>query len=270
MKLGIGSYTFTWAVGIPGHLPPRRLSAWDLLDEAARLGVGVVQICDNLPFLKLTESQVDAFAEKSADLGLSIEWGTRGLDPEILRRNLELCRRFACPFLRLVIDDEGDQPSAEETVRRLEKLLPEFEAAGVMIAIENHDRFAAVTLASMVERLGPHRVGITVDTGNSFAALEPPETVVEALAPYTACLHVKDFTVERPSHQLGFLVQGCAAGSGRLNVPWLLEALRVSPHPFNAILETWVTPSGSLAETMARERRWADEGVAYLRSLIPD
>lgn len=270
MKLGIGSYTFTWAVGIPGRLPARRLTAEDLLDEAVRLGVEVVQICDNLPFLQRTDSEIEAFAQKSQALGLTIEWGTRGLDPDILKRNLELCRRFHCPFLRLVIDSPGDEPTAEEAVARLEAILPEFETANVMLAIENHDRFPAAVLASMVEKLGPQRVGITLDTVNSFGALEPPETVVAALGRYTVCLHVKDFTVQRPSHQLGFTVEGCAAGSGQLNVPWLLQALAVSPHPFNVILETWVTPSDSLDETIARERRWADEGVAYLKTLIPD
>ena len=94
MRLGIGSYTFAWAVGIPGRLPPTRMSAFDLLDEAVRLGVAVVQICDNLPFLNLTETEVDAFEAKSKELDLTIEWGTRGLDPVTLRKNLALCRRF--------------------------------------------------------------------------------------------------------------------------------------------------------------------------------
>jgi hypothetical protein len=69
---------------------------------------------------------------------------------------------------------------------------------------------------------------------------------------------------------MGFVVEGCAAGQGRLDVPWLLRKLRPCPNPFNAILETWVTPSNSLEETIARERSWAGEGVAYLRRLIPD
>ena len=39
MRLGIGSYTYTWAVGVPGHLPLRPLSAIDLLANASRLGL---------------------------------------------------------------------------------------------------------------------------------------------------------------------------------------------------------------------------------------
>ncbi len=72
------------------------------------------------------------------------------------------------------------------------------------------------------------------------------------------------------SHQMGFVVEGCPAGQGRLNVPWLPGALKTCPSPFNAILETWVTPGDSLHETIARESAWADEGVRYLRGLIRD
>jgi len=122
----------------------------------------------------------------------------------------------------------------------------------------------------VVGQLGRERVGICLDTVNSFGALEGPEVVVQNLGPLTLCLHVKDFTIRRVSHQMGFVVEGCAAGRGRLNVPWLLEALKPCPHPGNAILETWVTPGDSLDETIRRERAWAEEGVRYLRGLISD
>ena len=50
MQLGISSYTFSWAVGIPGYPQPLQpLTALALLDRASELGVGVVQIADNLP-----------------------------------------------------------------------------------------------------------------------------------------------------------------------------------------------------------------------------
>ena len=269
MKLGIGSYTFTWAVGIPGKLPERRMGPHDLLAEAQRYGLRLVQICDNMPFADLPEAEIEDFANAALEAGIEVEIGTRGLDAEHLRHHLRLVRRFGGIILLLVMDKGHDEPTADESVARMKAVLPEFADAGVKIAIENHDRFTAAALRDIVERLGPQHAGITLDTVNSFGATEGPQIVVPILAPYTLCLHVKDFTIRRPSHQLGFVVEGCAAGAGRLDVPWLLEQLRASPHPFNCILETWVTPSDSLDETLARERAWADEGVAYLRNLIP-
>jgi sugar phosphate isomerase/epimerase len=268
MRLGIGSFTFTWAIGVPGHRPARPMTALDLLGEAERLGVTVVQVCDNLPLTQLGELELAAFAERARERAIQIELGARGLDPENLRAHLKLAGRFGCSFLRLVIDRPGDEPSPADAVRRLRAILPEFERAGIKLALENHDRFRSRVLAVMIEELGPERVGICLDTVNSFGALEGPEVVVEALGRYTLCLHVKDFTVRRVSHQMGFTVEGCPAGKGYLNVPWLLETLCVSPHAFNAILETWVTPGPSLEETIARERAWTEEGVRYLRTLI--
>jgi sugar phosphate isomerase/epimerase len=268
MKLGIGTYTFTWAVGVPGRLPPKPMTPIELLEQARELGVRVVQFCDNLPLVKLSPAELDAFHERVLHHGFEIELGTRGLDHGNLRANLALARRFRCSFLRLVIDSHGDEPSAEDTVRRLSQILPEFAVAGVKLAIENHDRFKCATLAWIIEKLGTNRAGICLDTVNSFGALEGPEQVVDILGRYTLCLHVKDFTIRRPAHAMGFLVEGCAAGRGRLDVPWLLRQLTPRANSFNAILETWVTPSDSLEETIARERAWAEEGICYLRPLI--
>jgi sugar phosphate isomerase/epimerase len=270
MRLGIGSYTFAWAIGVPGAPPAQALNAFDLLEKAAGLHVRVVQFCENLPLAQLSERELYSFERRVRELDLQVELGTRGLAPDNLRVNLKLAQRFGCNFLRLVIDSGGDEPAAEQVVARLEPILTEFEAVKVRLAIENHDRFRSATLAWIIQRLGPERVGICLDTVNSFGALEGPEIVAQTLAPYTLCLHVKDFTVRRPPHQMGFVVEGCAAGQGRLDVPCLLADLKVSPHPFNAVLESWVTPGEALEETIARECAWAEEGVRYLRRFIAE
>ena len=59
MLIGISSYTYTWAVGVPGSLPEKQLSAYDLADKAAELGLKLVQIADNLPLEKLSENELN-------------------------------------------------------------------------------------------------------------------------------------------------------------------------------------------------------------------
>ena len=67
--------------------------------------------------------------------------------------------------------------------------------AGVVIAIENHDRLKAKQLAVIAAAL-PATVGICLDTVNSMGALEGPEVVVETRSrPDTENLHLKDFAV---------------------------------------------------------------------------
>jgi 3-oxoisoapionate decarboxylase len=270
MQLGLGSYAYAWAIGVPEHAPARPLDAFGLLDEAQRLGVELVQFCDNLPLTALAPAQLEEFHERARGHGLSIEVGTRGLEVENLRAHVGLARRFGCPFVRVVIDRPGDEPSAEEALERMRQVLPEFERAGLRLAIENHDRFPSRTLAWMVEKLGPARAGICLDTVNSFGALEGPEVVVDVLGQYTLCLHIKDFIIRRAGYQGGFVVEGCPAGQGRLDIPWLLKRLKSCPEDFNVVLESWVPRGDSLDETIARERAWAEQSVQFMRKVGMD
>ena len=43
MRAGLSSYTYTWAVGVPGYSPHRPLTLVQLLERAASLSVSVVQ-----------------------------------------------------------------------------------------------------------------------------------------------------------------------------------------------------------------------------------
>ena len=270
MKLGISSYTFTWAVGVPGHLPAQPLTALGLLRQAQALGVSLVQVCDNLPLPRLSPMELDQFTTFAHAHQIAIEVGTRGIGADNLLAYLVLARRFKAPFVRVVVDAYGHQPSPDETVSQLRPVVAKFAEAGVKLAIENHDRFTSATLAGIIEALGPQHAGICLDTANSLGALEGPEVVVKSLAPYALNLHVKDFTMQRVSSQMGFVVNGCVAGQGRLDVPWLLDQLRAAGRDVNAILELWTPFGAALSDTLARERAWAEQSLCYLRQFISD
>lgn len=270
MRLGIGSYAYAWSIGVPGHMPSRPMTVFDLLAEAERLGVRLVQVCDNLPLARMSEAELDRLERRLAGAGIGVEVGMRGLQPDDVRAHLRLAQRFGSPFVRIVTDSLGDEPSPAEVVARLRTLLPEFQRAGVKMALENHDRFKARTLAWMIEQVGPEDAGVCLDTVNSFAALEGPEVVVAQLARYALNLHVKDFTIERMPSNMGFILAGSPAGEGRLDLPWLLGQLRLAGRDVNAILETWPPFGPTLDETIARERAWAETSVRHLRQLIPD
>jgi sugar phosphate isomerase/epimerase len=270
MRLGIGSYTYPWAVGTPGHMPRRPLSALDLLEKARQLDVSVVQICDNLPLDALTESQLREVEHCASEFGVSLELGVRGIALDLLRRSLELAIRLKSPILRVVIDVPQQQPQSSEVPNLLRPVLKEFEQANVCLALENHDRFTAREFKSIVAQLDSPCVGICLDTVNSFGALEGPETVVTELAPWVSSLHIKDFVIHRASHNLGFVIEGCPAGRGRLNIPWILDQLRQSNRHANPILEQWPAPEATLEATIAKENEWALQSIEYLRRLIPD
>ena len=270
MRLGISSYTYGWAVGTDGSRPPGALTAHDLIDRAAGFGVRVLQLCDNLPADTYEPDSVQRIAAHAARAGVAIELGTRGGQPDHLRRFVRIARRLSSPILRVVIDTAGDHPTPNEVVRRVKEIVPDLDEAGVTLAIENHDRFRAQSLAHIVVDCGTPNVGVCLDTVNSFGALEGPHVVVDTLAAYTVNLHLKDFVVARLPHLQGFVVEGRPAGQGMLDIPWLLGRLKSLGRDPNAILELWTPPDADAAATIGKEAEWAGASVRAARQWIKD
>lgn len=267
MRLGLSSFTYTWAVGVAGSEPERPLSAEELLERAAGLGVPVVQFADNLP-LHARFAPVDELARRARSLGVDLEVGTRGIDKDNLLRYLEIAAAVGSPFLRIVVDTSDHHPSPAEVVDRLGALKPDFVAADVILAIENHDRFKAAELAWIVAGLGDDWTGVVLDTVNSFGALEGPDLVIGTLAPLAVNVHVKDFVITRASHAMGFTIEGCPAGRGRLDIPELLSRVGRYRNDITAVLELWTPPQESVESTIDTEHRWAQESIAYLASVV--
>ncbi len=274
MKLGLGSYAYAWAIGVAGYPPPAYpVSAFTLVQRAADFGLSLVQIADNLPLHTLTQAELKRLRADAARLSVSVEVGTRGIGYDHLLRYLEIAQFFGSPILRTVIDTADQQPEFKDIINILHVAMPRFEKAGVTLAIENHDRFSAETFRQIVKLVGSPALGICLDTVNSFGASEGPGVVVPALGAHVVNLHVKDYTIHRHRHMLGFEIEGTPAGAGMLEIPWLLDQLaRLVPpdRNVNAILELWPSPESDTAATIAKEDTWVVESIAYLRQIIPD
>ena len=268
MRLGISSYTYGWAVLMETGRPEESMGALDLLNRGKSLGVRVVQLCDNLPASTWEEPAVARIAARARETGVSIEVGTRGTAPAHLRRMIAIAARLHSRILRVVIDTAHDRPEGPEVIDRIHQVLAHLESAGVTLAIENHDRFTAESLARIVSSFPLACVGICLDTVNSFGALEGPGVVVETLGPYVVNLHLKDFAVERFAHLQGFTIEGRPLGQGRLNVTWLLGRLKEFGRDPNAIIELWTPPEADPAATIAKEAAWAEQSIQAARQFI--
>jgi sugar phosphate isomerase/epimerase len=269
MRLGVSSHTFVWAVGVPGFPQPARpLSASGLLDRAAELGVRVVQIADNLPLDRLPQAELQSLAAKAGDLGIDLEVGTCGIQPQHLLNYLRLATVLRSPLMRVVIDTEEDQPPEDAVVRSLRQVLPQYEQAGVTLAIENHDRFPAASLAGILQRCESPRVGVCLDTANSLGCGEDLHTVLRTLGRWVVNLHIKDFAVTRLPHKKGFVVEGRPAGAGQLDIPGLLAELKALGREANAILELWPPPEPTSEASIAKEAAWTRQSIDYLRRYI--
>ena len=236
----------------------------DLLEAAAALKVGVVQVADNLPLHELDSGELREALDQAVSLGLTIEVGTRGIEPTHLLRYLEIAAEFKAVLLRTLTHAAGSQPSLTQAEKWIREVLREFEIRGVTLGLENYEAHSCRDLATLVCRLESSHVGICLDTVNSLGALETPECVVQTLAPLTVNLHVKDFDIERAPHRMGYTVRGVPAGTGQLTIPWLLKQMP-SGGNISAILEQWPPPGESIDATVSMEREWAERGIQYLR-----
>ncbi len=194
----------------------------------------------------------------------------RGFGRDALLRYVRIAANLGSPILRLVTDTEERQPSRDEIVDTLSAVVPELHACGVVLAVENHDRFTSAQLREMIEAVGQPEVGVCLDTANSLVALEDTHTVVRTLAEYAVNLHLKDVRARRDPTGLAVVIEGAPAGQGQVDLPWVIERVQAAGRDPNAILEQWIPPAEDLPATLARESAWAEESVAYLRRLIPE
>ncbi len=270
MNIGLSTYSYPWAVGVPGYEPEQPLTALALLDRAARLGVQAVQFGDNLPLHTLSATAWQTLRTRAGQLNLQIEVGTRRLTVDHLDRYLRLAAEAGSPFLRVVIDDADYKPNEHEVVAVIRAVLPLLAETQVVLALENHDRFSARALERIIQQTDAERVGICLDTTNSFGAAEDVHTVVSVLGPYTVNLHAKDFVCQRVSHKMGFSIVGVCPGTGQLDLPAVLGELARFGRCQTVTLEQWPPFRNTLDETIAIEAEWAENGVEWIRQNLRD
>jgi sugar phosphate isomerase/epimerase len=229
---GIGSFA------IPHRIQAEGLRSSDLIRLASEVGATVVQVCDNVEWDDL-----------SVPAGLGLELGMRGIGDHLWDA-IAVCEKVGSPFLRIVIDQAGDEPTVAEAIERLKP----FADQGVRLGIENHDRFVSEQWLELIEPLG---AGIVLDTANSLGSLEGPNETLRLLGAHTICLHWKPVRAVRRANQLGFEILGCPSQDSPLDLKtWLNETRDAS-----VIFEQW-------APDLESETAWFKLGTNHLKTQI--
>ncbi len=267
MDLGISTYSFPWAFGVPGFETTQPFTASDLISFAAQKNIRVVQLGDNYPMQDFSREQLQGLKKLADQWNVQIEVGTKRLTNSNIINYLAIARTMECSFIRVIIDDLDYHPSQTEIIEIIRSLLPQLELSKVRLAIENHDRLSVQTLKLIVENTDPELIGICLDTANSFGAGESIREVVTCLAPYTINVHIKDFIIKRVHHKMGFRIEGCIAGTGMLNIPWLLNTLDAQ-RCCTATLEVWSDMENTITDTIKREKEWVEKSIDYLKTII--
>lgn len=267
LKIGIGSYAYTWAIGVPGYENKASMSAFGLIEKAAELKAEVVQLADNLPLENYSKPELSELLACTKRKSMTIEVGAKGLTPERLEVYIRIAGQLRADILRFVIDDNSYEPSTDAVIDVIRPFITRLEKEKVKLVLENHDRLMCAEFSYIINTCNSPFVGICLDTVNSLGVPEGTDEVIKTLLPHTLNLHVKDFNVERLDHKMGFNVQGVPAGEGKLDIPRLLKNLDDAGKCHTAILELWTPFGPTLEDTIARENEWARKSMQYLQQL---
>jgi sugar phosphate isomerase/epimerase len=270
MKLGISSYTFAWAIGLPDATPNHPLTALQLLEKARELGVGLVQFGPNMPLDKLPEKELREVVKQAGSWKIDLELATEGINPDHLRNQIRFAKRIGAILLKTTPElPVGQIPLRTEISYCLRAVVPDLEAEKLGLAIDN-SRIPAPELNELIGSIRSPWLGAAIDTANPLALPQGWQISVRVLGQRTLSLQIKDVVVEPAAHGMGFTVRGCPVGTGQLNIPWIVESfasLRLEP---SVILESWIPEQKTLQDTIALENTWASQGVDYLRRFISE
>src|SRR5438552_9106623 len=119
MRLGVSTYTFGWALGVPGYPPPPSpLTVEGLLQKAADLGVRVVQLADDAQLHRLSDTELTSLRDAAGCRGIDLELGLRGIEPDWLLSHLRVAVGLRAPLVRVIIE-RTPHPSTADVVEAL-------------------------------------------------------------------------------------------------------------------------------------------------------
>lgn len=267
MILGISTFAYAWSIGVDGNMPSSPLSEMDLIKLSTDFDLGCIQIGDNLALHTLSDQRLLKLKNLVEKQNIRLEIGARELTRDNLQRYIDLAKFLHAPLLRFVVDGSNYEPDANIIISVIQEFVAELEKENIILGIENHDRFKARELASIVKSFDSKHVGICLDCVNSLGAGEGLEHVVDILAPYTVNLHIKDFCAERLSHKMGFTITGTPAGKGLIDIAFIMQRLTMFNRCKSAVLEQWVPFDQDIETTIKTEKEWAVESIQYLKLL---
>ena len=262
-RIGLSSYAFFWQLSEKVTKP---ISLHEALQRTAALGVDLFQICDYAPLESMSEVELKDIRATADSLGIALELGTKGIRPEHLRKFLGIAGILGAPLLRTMFNVPGHTPSAEEAAAIFTEVLPEFEAAGVKIAVETYEQVPTSRILDVIRRVDSPYLGICSDPANTVAALELPRDVIDAVTPHVLNMHIKDFAFSRKEGWVGFTYSGAPLGEGLLDYDYMAGKLQPKERNINQIVEHWLPWQDSEEETIRRENQWTQQSLDFLRS----
>jgi len=213
---------------------PRFANALAMIEHFASLGFGGAQITVSgwdsdmsIKVAKLRE-ELNFFLEGQISLPKADEpldrfeqevKETKKADVDVIRTVCLSGRRYETFDTRSAF-----QKFKKDSIQALQRVEPVLRKHRMKLAVENHKDWRSAEFVEILKGIDSEWIGVTLDTGNNIALLEDPMEVVEALAPYTYSVHLKDMAVEE--YEDGFLMSEVILGDGFLDIEGMISVIR--------------------------------------------
>jgi sugar phosphate isomerase/epimerase len=226
MKIGLAVYGTTYTMGIHPNSGRPRITAMQLLEQAAEAGLEGAE----MPVSLLEDNDLGAIAAAARERGMFIVVAAGGYDPKPLAEACDKAAQVGATIVRTIVGGAGFggdrrklagrwRPFLREALAGLKEAALVAERIGVTLAVENHQDLASEELIWLCEQIGSAHFGLTLDTGNPLATAEEPVDFARRIGPYLKHVHLKDYWVY-PSEE-GYRLVRCPLGQGAVDFPAL-------------------------------------------------
>lgn len=220
---------------LQAEMPPRDLfEPTQFLEHCHQLGAGGLQVGLGVMKEEAAKRLKQQVAEKEMFLEAIISVPKNQADVERFQAEMQTAAQAGALAVRTTIIPgrryeffdslEKYREYATRGSQMLELAAPVAEKHKLPLAVENHKDHRAAERVALFEHIDSEFVGACLDTGNSFALLEDPQTTVEALLPWTFTVHLKDQAVQEYAD--GFLLGDIPLGQGFLDLKKILNTVK--------------------------------------------
>lgn len=278
MLIGLSALSFSYCCGLIGQNTPRAHRApWGLqaiLEHATAAGLQSIAFpCELLP--DPSPTTLAALRDQFATRGITPVLDTGIADAATLTRQIPIAAALGAQVIRVLISPvlEGDRaafttdwPAHLRIIAgQLRAVVDHAEAAGVTLAIENHQDATSADLLDLLEMVNHPALGITFDATNALIVAEDPFVVIEKLGAQIKNLHLSDFYAY-PTTQ-GWRLVRCALGAGDLDLRRLLDAIAI--HAPAAICHIELVQHNARHVRLFEDSWWQGYPPCDVRSVLP-
>jgi sugar phosphate isomerase/epimerase len=244
------------------------LSAIALLEFCAARGVGVVHFSEPRLLGAAGAAARRDVRVCAQELGIALEAGMLSIaagatifnaaagPAEVqLAQAIDLAAALGSPIVRCVVGTFRDRaqtagPGAPggidarvgEAIAAIGTVRRRALDAGLKIAVENHaGDLQSRELKALVEEAGSDLVGVCLDAGNAFWAMEDALAALETLAPYVLTSHTRDTALRATDS--GAEVAWTRMGEGNIGIDAYLDRFRALCPGKPVILEVIIMPA---------------------------